>query len=547
MKALLVNSPMVGPEIRALGVQTYEAAPGVGHLNEAVAAAGFEPDLVIVELFGPRPLPDGLSACPWPLVAVVYDSAFNHFWLRHWLKLFDLVCVDFFNSVGRLNEEGIHAHWLPYGVRESEFPELKRPHDFDLGFVGVIDQRPRRQAMLELLDRHWNISIAGDGTEPGQIEHRLSLPETAQHYARCQLVVNEYFFDGLNFRVFEAMASGRPLLTEATANGLPQLFQDGEHLITFTPETLLPTVRHALDHPEACERIALNGRQEILRAHTRAIRAEKLLELAAPLIGRKLTRDVPRRCAHAGAAAFHFAQRWPQAERNHLALAASWLDTALAAGAGTNETRWLRGLVSALCGEAAPALQQLSEAAGQLPSEPRVLCQLADILWGVGQDELARRTLRVALERGDEAHDEAARVERALARGTGPELWLAMGDWLHALGFGAIEPNASRFEAGFMPFNGSDWWVRAWREGDGFGVPLRLGFAYSESGSWPLASEWFAEALRRGADDPASLCGAARAFGKIFKPAESAALRARANMAVRNSGRSEFSARLPEV
>ena len=206
MDILLLNGGEYARPLRNLGHRVAEfvqAQAGEYSLEEALASAGFEPDLIVVELFGPRWFLRGLESRPYPLVARVYDSAPNHFWLRYYLRLFDRVFVDFERSTDRLAACGIEAHWLPYAVDPADFvcPAPANKY-FDIGFVGVTRDRVRRQAMLNWLSREFEVAVAGGSDAP----ERASRRDTAELYARSRIVVNECLYDGLNFRVFEALA-----------------------------------------------------------------------------------------------------------------------------------------------------------------------------------------------------------------------------------------------------------------------------------------------------------------------------------------------------
>ncbi|MCF6285000.1 MAG: glycosyltransferase, partial [Candidatus Hydrogenedentes bacterium] len=85
----------------------------------------------------------------------------------------------------------------------------------------------------------------------------------------------------VNMRVFEALATGRPLVTnrEAAANGLFELFEDGVHLIGYDDEDLVSQVRRYLDDPGAAEAIGEAGRREVLERHTYAHRVNEIFEV----------------------------------------------------------------------------------------------------------------------------------------------------------------------------------------------------------------------------------------------------------------------------
>lgn len=97
--------------------------------------------------------------------------------------------------------------------------------------------------------------------------------------ARARLVFNSSIAGDLNMRVFEALGMGAALLTDraASANGLLDLFTDGEHLITYDDDTLVDLARRYLEDSEARERIACAGRQLVLESETYSRRVRTIL------------------------------------------------------------------------------------------------------------------------------------------------------------------------------------------------------------------------------------------------------------------------------
>jgi hypothetical protein len=99
--------------------------------------------------------------------------------------------------------------------------------------------------------------------------------------ARGRLVFNHAAVQELNMRVFETLAMGRPLLTnaESAVNGLLDLFEDGRHLLVYHSEQeLLDKARRYLADEDARQAIANAGRAEVLAKHTYVHRVETLLD-----------------------------------------------------------------------------------------------------------------------------------------------------------------------------------------------------------------------------------------------------------------------------
>ena len=120
------------------------------------------------------------------------------------------------------------AAWLPLHADERIFHPVERERDLDLVFVGSQEWRAdpiRRIAAKHGLKLH--VSCTTGAREKS---------ETAALYSRAKLVFNRHCANDLNFRIFEAMACGRVLLTDAQWNGQYELFQDGRHCLLYKDE-----------------------------------------------------------------------------------------------------------------------------------------------------------------------------------------------------------------------------------------------------------------------------------------------------------------------
>ena len=154
-----------------------------------------------------------------------------------------------------------NLHWLPaldYGYEPRLLrPMPSRPLTF-VGQAGRVDTN--RRGGLE------QVQAAGLPLEA--LRGRLS--ETADFYADSQVTLNISLNGDLNLRVFEALAAGGFLLTDALGDesGLPRLFEAGRHLDTWrTPGELVEKIRHYLAHPDEAARIRQAGQAEMVRRH----------------------------------------------------------------------------------------------------------------------------------------------------------------------------------------------------------------------------------------------------------------------------------------
>ncbi len=548
MNILLLNGTLYRKGFEQLGhkVLAYTAqqtaAEHIGFSIPAILShTGFEPDLVVLELFGCRPFPGGVTNCPYPLAAYTFDSSFNHFWLRHYLKLMDRVFVDFKDSLPRLAEEGIDAHWLPYAIDPQDYPLPSGEKEYDIGFVGVVEGRPRREALLRTLQEHFTVKVAGGTDKATRLTHR----QAADIYARSRLVVNEYLFTGVNFRVFEAMAAGTLLLTEVTDNGLTDLFKPGVHLDTYTHPTLLAKIRYYLQQPELAGLFAERGRREVLAKHTHKHRAEEILDKCADSIGNRLKRDVGKRRRFESQAYFYFSQRWPDSARNLSDRIFKNIDFLTNGGAASgseevdlkqDEYYWISTLSQALWSDRATELESTFQTIlDQNPGNWRFAIHFARYLQLVVKqkeevsDSVVKR-VRDLYQAGIDWCEEAAPEyrERCLAalKHFGPDsahFFLELGRLYRSAGHD-YEPNYHTSKPRSFPFTAVEWFQVAYAAGAEQDAAIELGLSNTAHGNAVHAIEALLVAIEKGPIAPELVFLAGEQSLMVFRRAEGLAM-----------------------
>jgi len=120
------------------------------------------------------------------------------------------------------------TQWLPLHADERLFQPREAERDIDVCFVG--SQCWRAAPIERIAKKHGLRTLVT--TTTGSREKS----ETAAIYARSKIVFNKHVTNDLNFRVFEALAAGRALVTDAQDNGQYELFEDGKHLVLYKDE-----------------------------------------------------------------------------------------------------------------------------------------------------------------------------------------------------------------------------------------------------------------------------------------------------------------------
>lgn len=238
-----------------------------------VLPAGWEPDLLVGISKGGvalRTLPDTLI-CPSVYLSIdTWQSPGDYV---------DAQCYDFTFAAQRSFVENLrasgasNAHWLPLGCNPAVHYPVDVAPDLDIAFVGniILPVHQQRHELLKRLQESFT-SIAVT---------RAYGDDVCNIIARGKLAFNHCAVFDVNMRVFEAMAMGRPVLTnrDAERNGLLDLFEDGKHLILYEDRNdIVEKADYYLRNDDARAAIAKNGYDTVLAQHTYLHRIDTIIE-----------------------------------------------------------------------------------------------------------------------------------------------------------------------------------------------------------------------------------------------------------------------------
>lgn len=292
MKILIFNQDWFAAEFRELGHQVitcgsdphmeYRIPFMMNTLSGVLSQLqGFEPDVIIWHDNSlPTFLMAGLESTHIPTVFFSVDT-FHHDSMHAFMAdIFDHILVAQKDYVRVFDGSDTPKTWLPLWA--PRYVEASNDKKWTATFVGTLNPElnPRRVTFFEAIKDRIPIHIAhGNYWE---------------YFPFAEIVINQTVKGDLNFRVFEAMMSGALLLTERTPNGLSELFQEGQHLVTYTPDSIaeaVEKVNYLLQHPEQMRAIAQAGRQEVLKNHTAMSRALAVHEILKTLKKRPPAKD----------------------------------------------------------------------------------------------------------------------------------------------------------------------------------------------------------------------------------------------------------------
>ena len=211
--------------------------------------------------------------CAWWAIDSHLHMSYDHHFFR--AKRFDHVFVAQKHHVVRYRDWAwTESSWLPLAADPEVFHPIEGADRFvEIGFVGNVLPRlhEARRSLLRRIYEAFDRVLLVRGAWRERVSEEL---------ARCRLVFNRSLHRDVNMRVFEALACGRPLLTDRldAECGLQELFTDGEHVILYDDATLEETARRWLADPEAAEGIGAAGREHVFAHHTYDHRARTILE-----------------------------------------------------------------------------------------------------------------------------------------------------------------------------------------------------------------------------------------------------------------------------
>lgn len=284
MKILLLNQDWFAHEMRSLGHEVVSAGIAthldvvlprpVVHIDSVIENLpnGFIPD-VILWLDNSAPLLiTGFDETKIPTAMYSVDTH-HHFDLHSYIAhLFDHVFIaqrDYFPAFASSETP---LSWLPLWASRVVEPSERKDHQ--VTFVGNMNARlnPDRVNFFDQLQK--------------LVPLHITQGEWWNIFPYSEIVVNQTVKRDLNFRVFEAMVTGSLLVTEASTNGLSELFNDHEHLVFYEKGDVNDAANKIkallADLPRA-RMIAANGRRRILERHLPIHRAQQVLDVLTNL------------------------------------------------------------------------------------------------------------------------------------------------------------------------------------------------------------------------------------------------------------------------
>ncbi|MFP4501914.1 MAG: glycosyltransferase [Candidatus Hydrogenedentota bacterium] len=230
----------------------------------------FDPDFYLWIDSGPKTVLPGTAGYPKLKACYLIDTHIAPDLRLEMARHFNITFLAQKAQVKPFQQAGIkHALWIPLACCPElhDLPEM--PRTYDIAYVGSFstEEDSRRQQLLNTVAARY----------PNHYIGRAWPHEMARIYAQAKIVVNTCVNEDVNMRVFEALAAGALLITDP-AVGLTDLFRDREHLVIYQSSSeLFDLIDYYLTHEDERHRIAMQGQEEVLAAHTYDHRVESMI------------------------------------------------------------------------------------------------------------------------------------------------------------------------------------------------------------------------------------------------------------------------------
>lgn len=226
-----------------------------------------------------RYFPHDIETLLFPTACYLIDVHLGH-WRKETAKFFDVVFLAQKDFVDEYKQAVGHdqVYWLPLGAASDVHFDHKVERIYDVGFVGNLireHQTSGRGRRLEALSKSFKTNDFSQSFTPAEV---------GKIYSQSKIVFNNSISGDVTMRLFEGTACGALMLTNETQNGIDELFNVGEEVVTFSDDKdLFDKVKFYLEHPEQRQQIAQAGQKRTLENHLYTSRCQSLFSaITAP-------------------------------------------------------------------------------------------------------------------------------------------------------------------------------------------------------------------------------------------------------------------------
>lgn len=204
----------------------------------------------------------------------VIDTHTDYDWRLRKAKMFNFVFVVHKSYVERLKKDGVrNVYWLSVACDPDIHRDYNLPKEYDVAFVGHYHHSQDRIEYLNFLKkklRNYRLFI---GQAYGE--------EMSRIYSKSKIVFNRSLKSDVTMRIFEAMACGGLLITDDIShNGGRDLFGNEYPFIVYhSKRDLIKRIKYYLRNEDEREKIATQGKDEVVHKHTYLHRMQELINI----------------------------------------------------------------------------------------------------------------------------------------------------------------------------------------------------------------------------------------------------------------------------
>lgn len=271
-KIFWLGEPYFAPDLEACGWQEVfihsPKNPQTYNWTDLVKLAGFVPDLV---LLAPSEHSGYLQNVEdFPCLTILYAAEGRpQLHLANYAQAFDACLISqsdhLFDYAGPFMPKE-RLWWSAPFAPNDLLPMPEAQARADCLFVGSInpETKPKRAAFLAKLKKDFPELLITEGN-------------CRELFPQGKIILNYAEYGELNFKVFEAMALGKCLLTPRINNGLEKLFVDGEEMVAYAPDDVgdaIYRIKFLLENPDLIEYIGQTAAEKIASCHRSIHRAQ---------------------------------------------------------------------------------------------------------------------------------------------------------------------------------------------------------------------------------------------------------------------------------
>jgi glycosyltransferase involved in cell wall biosynthesis len=219
--------------------------------------------------------PIGLEMSPCLKIAYLIDVHLQ-FEIRSQLCcFFDAIFLSQKDYKAKLEADGHrNVFWLPLAADPEVHFSPGLPRTVDVAFVGKMG--------LPGTSRHEVLTYVLSRFKTNPLDTWMAPPEMGRIYSSAKLVFNKSINGDVNMRVFEAMSSGAMLVTDHVANGMQDMFVEGQHYIGYSSSTdAVEKISWFLNNDEKRTEIATAGQDVVQRNHTYQTRVKQMFAVVS--------------------------------------------------------------------------------------------------------------------------------------------------------------------------------------------------------------------------------------------------------------------------